>query len=157
MIAEIIVDVMSSEVDRVFDYLVPESFSHITIGYRVKVPFGNRQIEGYVVRLKETTDCPIDKLKAISAILDDYPLIKPELINLIHYMKDYLYLRLLDGIKLAVPSQVRTGVKDKIERIIILNDDKVQDFLVTLNKRNKNAPLVIQYLQSKGKENYTRF
>ena len=79
MIAEVIVDVMSSEVDRVFDYQVPDTFSKLTIGYRVKVPFGNRQIEGYVVKLKDATDCPIDKLKSITAILDDYPLIKPDL------------------------------------------------------------------------------
>ena len=34
MIAEIIVDVMSSEVDRVFDYLVPDFLLDITEGYR---------------------------------------------------------------------------------------------------------------------------
>ena len=155
MIAEVIVDVMSSEVDRVFDYLVPQDFSALSVGHRVKVPFGNRQIEGYVVALKDTTDCPKDKLKSIISVLDEKPLIKLEIIKLMHFMKNNLYLRLLDGIKLAVPSQVRTGVKDKIERIIVLNEDMVADFLGSLSKRNKNAPLVIEYLQSKGKENYT--
>ena len=65
MIAEVIVDVMSSEVDRVFDYEIPSSLSDITKGYRVGVPFGNRKIEGYVVNIKRSTDCPKDKLKSI--------------------------------------------------------------------------------------------
>ena len=55
LIAEVIVDVMSSEVDRVFDYEIPSSLSDITKGYRVGVPFGNRKIEGYVVNIKRST------------------------------------------------------------------------------------------------------
>ena len=90
MIAEIIVDVMSSEVDRVFDYDIPSSLKDLTSGYRVQVPFGNRKIEGYVVNIKDTTDCPKDKLKSVICKLDDFPLIKPELINLIHFMKEKL-------------------------------------------------------------------
>ena len=65
MIAEIIVDVLSSEVDKVFDYNIPSSFEHITVGFRVLVPFGNRKIEGYIVNIKDSTDCPPDKLKSI--------------------------------------------------------------------------------------------
>ena len=155
MIAEIIVDVMSSEVDRVFDYDIPSSLSDLSVGYRVLVPFGNRKIEGYVVNIKESTNCPPNKLKSIISLCDDFPLIKKELINLMFYMKEKLYLRLLDGIRLAVPSQVRGGVGDKVERVIYLNEEKVNDFIASLNKRQKNAPLVIEYLNTKGKENYT--
>lgn len=155
MIAEVIVDVMSSEVDRVFDYEVPSSLSDITVGYRVSVPFGNRKIEGYVVNLKDTTDCPKDKLKSIIAKLDDYPVIIPELISLMHYMKSTLYLRLIDGIRLAVPTQIRSNVKDKVARIIQLNYDKLDEFIAGLTGRQKVAPLVIQYLKEYPEQNYT--
>ena len=155
MIAEVIVDVMSSEVDRVFDYEVPSSLSDITVGYRVSVPFGNRKIEGYVVNLKDTTDCPKDKLKSIIAKLDDYPVIIPELIALMHYMKTTLYLRLIDGIRLAVPTQIRSNVKDKVARIIQLNYDKLDEFIAGLTGRQKVAPLVIQYLKEYPEQNYT--
>lgn len=155
MFAEIIVDVLSSEVDRVFDYNIPDVFSDIQVGERVLVPFGNRKIEGYIIAIKDTTDCPPNKIKDISSRLDGYPLIKPELINLIWYMKDKMYLRLLDGIRLAVPSQIRSNVKDKFERTIMLNDDNVENFLSTLSKRNKNAPLVIEYLRGVGKSTYS--
>ena len=155
MIAEVIVDVMSSEIDRVFDYNIPSSLAYVSIGYRVLVPFGNRRIEGYIVNIKDSTDCPLDKLKSIISVQDDFPVIKPELISLMHYMKSNLYLRLLDGIRLAVPTQVRGDVKDKIERLVTLDDTKVDEFLSTLTKRNKNAPLVIKLLQEKPQLNYT--
>lgn len=155
MIAEIIVDVMSSEVDRVFDYKIPSSLSDIDVGYRVLVPFGNRQIEGYVISIKEHSDLSEDKLKSIIKPLDDYPLILPELISLIKYMKDQLYLRLIDGIRLAVPSQVRSGVKDKTLRVLTLNDDKASEYLAGISKRQKNIPLIIEMLRDKGKCTYT--
>ncbi len=154
MIAEVIVDVLSSEVDRVFDYNIPESMDNVSIGTRILVPFGNRKIEGYILAIKDTTDCPPDKLKSIIEPLDCEPLIKAELIELTKYMKDRLYLRLLDGIRLAVPNQVKNG-KDKFERIISLNESTAAEYLSTLTKRNKIAPLVINYLREYGKADYT--
>lgn len=156
MIAEVIVDVMSSEVDRVFDYDIPSSFGSVGVGYRVLVPFGNRKIEGYIVGIKEKSDCPPDKLKSIVSILDDFPVIIPELIDLMHYMKETLYLRLLDGIRLAVPTQIRSNVKDKVERVISIDDSKVEEYVSTLSSRQKNPLLVLKYLQDTSKENYTK-
>lgn len=156
MIAEVIVDVMSSEVDRVFDYDIPSSLCDLTIGYRVLVPFGNRKIEGYVVGIKDSTDCPPDKLKSVISKLDNFPLIRQELINLMHYMKSSLYLRLIDGIRLAVPSQIRSNVKDKIERILVLNEDNAYGYLKNISKRQKNAPLAIKYLADNPEVSYTK-
>ena len=56
MIAEVIVDVAHSEIDRVFDY----SFTNenVKIGSRVEVPFGYGTKEGFVIDIKQTTDVP---------------------------------------------------------------------------------------------------
>lgn len=147
---------MSSEVDKVFDYEIPSSLADVGVGYRVKVPFGNRQIEGYIVGIKDSTDCPKDKLKSISTQIDKYPLIKPELISLMHYMKDKLYLRLIDGIRLAVPNQIRSNIKDKIERVLTLNDKIVSEYLAGLSKRQKNIPLAIEFMRGVPEANYTK-
>ena len=155
MIAEVIVDVLASEVDRVFDYNIPSSCADITVGYRVLVPFGGRKIEGYVISIKETTDCPPDKLKSIISLCDSKPLILPEIIELIKYMKEKLYLRLIDGIRLAVPSGVRSGVEFKVEKIVTLDNEKSTEYLSTISKRQKNIPLLIEYLKSVGKARYS--
>ena len=52
MIAGVVVDVLAKQVNRLFDYKVPEHLEKILkIGYRVKVLFGNRIVLGFVVSL----------------------------------------------------------------------------------------------------------
>lgn len=150
MIAEIIVDVQNSQVDKVFDYNIPSSFDFLKIGYRVVVPFGNRKIEGYIIGIKNSTDCPPDKLKSIISVCDGYPLILPEIVELIKFMKDKLYLRLIDGIRLAIPSQVKKS-DYKFVSFVTLNDENLEDYLKTLNKRNQNIPKIIECLRQNGK------
>lgn len=150
MIAEIIVDVQNSQVDKVFDYNIPSSFDFLKIGYRVVVPFGNRKIEGYIIGIKDSTDCPPDKLKSIISVCDEYPLILPEIVELIKFMKDKLYLRLIDGIRLAIPSQVKNS-DYKFVSYVTLNDENLEDYLKTLNKRNQNIPKIIECLRQNGK------
>lgn len=150
MIAEIIVDVQNSQVDKVFDYNIPSSFDFLKIGYRVVVPFGNRKIEGYIIGIKNSTDCPPDKLKSIISVCDEYPLILPEIVELIKFMKDKLYLRLIDGIRLAIPSQVKKS-DYKFVSFVTLNDENLEDYLKTLNKRNQNIPKIIECLRQNGK------
>ena len=52
MIASIIVDIANSEVDKIFDYTIPAELSSLTPGFRVLVPFGIRDIEGYIIGVK---------------------------------------------------------------------------------------------------------
>ena len=56
-IAKVIVDVAAYPVDRPFDYLVPDEWVDlIERGSRVKVPFGARNVLGFVVDIVGETD-----------------------------------------------------------------------------------------------------
>ena len=76
MIAQVIVDVVHSNVDRPFSYLIPEGMP-VEQGSRVSVPLGKRRVDGFVVSLLEEdqlpADVPLQKLRPIAAVLDDYP------------------------------------------------------------------------------------
>ena len=50
MIAQVIVDVVHSSVDRPFSYLIPEGMP-VEQGSRVSVPLGKRRVDGFVVAL----------------------------------------------------------------------------------------------------------
>ena len=52
--AEIIVDIAHSNVDKIFDYALPEGMK-VLPGCRVEVPFGSMRVEGFVLSLKEDT------------------------------------------------------------------------------------------------------
>lgn len=105
MIAEVIVDVANSNVDKVFDYLADDN---TVVGSRVIIPFGKRSIEGYVIGLKNTSDVPADKLKKIGDCIDDYPVLTNELIELGDFMCKTNHLRRIDCMRLFVPSQLRS-------------------------------------------------
>jgi primosomal protein N' (replication factor Y) (superfamily II helicase) len=89
MIAEVVVDVPAANTDRLYDYLIPEAFlGLISPGVRVIVPFGNRKLQGFVLSLKEETDFDIDKLKSIEDVMDLYPVLTNELLDLGKWLAD---------------------------------------------------------------------
>ena len=59
MIAEVIVDIAASETDKIFDYICDDN---TVVGSRVRAPFGGKTVAGFVMRLKESSSVPNDKL-----------------------------------------------------------------------------------------------
>jgi len=66
-VAKVIVDIPAREIDRPFDYLVPDSVPDVVVGSCVLVDFANRPAVGYVVALEPRSDRP--ELKPIEALL----------------------------------------------------------------------------------------
>lgn len=125
MIAEVIVDISNGEVDRVFDYNVPSALV-LKRGMRVSVPFGRRNIEGYVMKLKESSDLPADKLKSIYSSLDEYAVITEEMFSLMLFMREKYRLRIIDVLRLFIPSQMRGGrVRELKKQYVGLRDEFV--------------------------------
>lgn len=75
MIAEVIVDIASSETDKIYDYLCDDT---IVAGSRVRAPFGGKIVAGFVMRLKEKSDYPVEKLKRVYPTSDELPALNPE-------------------------------------------------------------------------------
>ena len=123
MIAEVIVDISNSEVDRVFDYIA-DGLPEIKEGFRVKVPFGKMCVEGYVVALKNNSSYPADKLKSIISAVDEYPVINGELMRLCRFMVKKYHLRMVDVLRLCLPSQMRTGkIKELTVKCAFVSDE----------------------------------
>ncbi len=115
---EIIVDIAHADVDRVFDYILPEALAHVGPGWRVRVPFGAGRVEGFVMAAKDTTQVPRGRLKAVEAALDDYPALLPEMVELALWMRETYHCRLIDGLRVMLPAEMRGGrVADKHERM----------------------------------------
>ena len=72
MYAKVIVGLNQPEMDKLFDYRIPEGMT-AEIGVRVIVPFGsrNKKAEGYVISLSEKTEVPADKIKELLEVLDE--------------------------------------------------------------------------------------
>lgn len=120
--AEVIVDIANSNVDKVFDYIVPEDIM-VSRGDRVVVPFSGRVLEGIVIDIKENTDCPEDKLKAILRKMDPEPLITEEQLKLAKYIKYEYRTTFAFALRFMFPAHMRgERVKAKTDRMVRLKD-----------------------------------
>ena len=56
MFASVIVDIKNKQVNRTFDYIIPDKFIDILkVGSRCIVPFGHIKRTGYIIDIKEET------------------------------------------------------------------------------------------------------
>lgn len=108
MIAQIIVDVSAYPVDRPFDYLVPVELEELVeVGCRVKVPFGPRNVLGFITALKNGTDISENKLKAINQLLDIEPVLTEEMLQLAKWMTINTICYEIDALQVMLPSALR--------------------------------------------------
>ena len=147
MYAEIIVDIASEQVDRVFTYQVPDTL-RIVPGMRVRVPFGPREKEGFVIRLKETADYDESKIKPILAALEDYPAVLPELMELAWEIRAKCHCPLCEALRLMLPAEMRGGrVKVKTEEYVrLLIPPERIDEAIESQKRAKSRQMLIRLL-----------
>lgn len=150
MIYEVIVDISNSEVDKVFDYLSPFP---VNIGDRVLVPFGKRQIEGYIIGEKEKSVGSYD-LKDIIMKLDDFTAITPEMLELTKFMSS-MNLRKVDCLRLFIPTSIRKGKVKILRRSYLTISDKIETLdqaLALLSKGAKAQITLVKRLFINGNE-----
>ena len=58
MVAQVIVDVVHTNVAKPFSYRIPEGMD-VTVGLRVRVPLGRRQVDGFVVDVIPESDADV--------------------------------------------------------------------------------------------------
>lgn len=91
--------------DRLFDYLATDA--KCSIGARVQVRFGQRQLIGLIVEISEQSDYPLEKLKPIERLLDETPLVNEELLRLGTWAANYYQYPLGDALLHLVPNLAR--------------------------------------------------
>lgn len=104
MYAKVVVDVKASNVDVMFTYHIPEELEdYVFIGSRVFVPFGVRNIMGYVLEI--TGECDYDgTVKDLIDVLDFSKEITPEQIELAVSISKKTRCLLTQAIDLMYPS-----------------------------------------------------
>ena len=123
MQAKIIVELPSKKVDKEFIYNIP-LYLDIKIGSIVKVPFGNRLIEGFVLDIgifpTEYT------LKEIDSIVNR-DVLNTELIELGKYISKITISSLSSAYQSMLPKGIKASIKNKVstskKRYMVLNQD----------------------------------
>lgn len=143
MVAEVIVDIAHSEVDKIFDYSCDESVKE---GCRVKVPFGKTFVTGFVVKIKEQSDCP-SRLKEVAEVYDGIPAINGECLLLAREISERYRVPMALSLRLFLPSEMRTGkVKELFKRVAEIKEDNA-----TFSKTAKAQAAAYEYVKINGR------
>lgn len=152
MFADVIVDIASSEVDKIFEY----SFSDdkIVAGSRVVVPFGTKKIFGIVINVKQISEYPPEKIKPIIRLLEDVPALTNEALLLMDYIRKKYYISTALALRLFLPSEMRLGkVKELLVTYaeLVLNDNDVKNVILSLRSTAKQQIRALNYLKENKK------
>ena len=119
--AEVIINSDAIEIDRPFTYKVKdEDNEKIQVGHRVLVSFGNgnRLIEGFVIGLKCEGVENIKRIKKISKIVDEEPILSRDDLKLIDFLREQYSCKYIDAIRTIIPVGLMRGLKNK-QKIVI--------------------------------------
>lgn len=121
--------------DRKYTYAVPENLkAQICVGCRVLVPFGNGSIvkEGFVLEINPQNNYAKSiEFKEIKSVLEPYPLLKEDNIQLLEWMKRQYICTYSDVIKCMLPPGISVKA---IKNVKLLSYDKN----ITYKKSNMN-------------------
>ena len=106
MFAEVIVDIASGETDKIYDYLCDET---TLAGSRVRAPFGGKIVTGFVMKVKNHSDYPKEKLKKILPSSDELPALNPECLELAEKITQRYRVPKALTLRLFLPSEMCNG------------------------------------------------
>ena len=152
MIAEIILNSNANELNRNFDYEIPEEMNNkIKIGSRVLIPFGQRKTleEGFVVNIKETSEY---KTKQIVS-LEDNNFIDDKKIKLAKWITKRYFCNLSDSIKLMLPPGTKTKnienrIKEKTDQFVYIKktEEEIENEIEEKKVKSEKQIRILKFL-----------
>ncbi|MBO7353285.1 MAG: primosomal protein N', partial [Lachnospiraceae bacterium] len=105
MYADVIVNISSENVDKPYQYLVPDTLADkVRPGCPVVIPFGSRTINGYVIDLSEKPQIDPSRIKPITGIAAKINPVDGRMISLAWWIKDRFGGTMNQALKTVIPS-----------------------------------------------------
>ncbi len=160
MYADVIVDITSEKLDKVFQYQVPAKLEGtLTVGSEVKVPFGNgnRLISGYVVSFSEKTDYDPSKIKPIAGVVKDSMAIESRLVALAAWMKEHYGGTMIQALRTVLPIKKKTRVRETRHVRLLLPENGAREKLEEYRRKHQSARArVLERLLDEPVQAYSR-
>lgn len=144
VVAEVALD---SALEEPLDYSIPEALLDAKIGMRVEVPLRGRSAKGVIVSLKEKS--LFAKLKPITRLLNEEPLISKELFELAHWISKYYVVPVSKVLKSLLPPALRDEKgKHKTQSFIkpLISQNEMRDLCENLRTKSPSQARVLDLL-----------
>ena len=146
MVAEVIIDIKSRQVNKSFDYHIPAYLEDILqVGFRVSVPFGNTIRMGYIINIKEESNYN-KKIKDIIDTIDVTNIFSDEFIELGKYIAENYFTFYAKAFDSMIPSALKVKYQ-KVAKIIDNNND-----IAELKEIFKRKEIIIDNLPDEKKK-----
>ncbi len=116
------VAIEDSAVEGMFDYLVPEKLWPVQKGQLLEVPFGRGNNSQRAVCLESNIERQFQKikLKSITAIVEEKPILDDHLIELAQWISSYYICPIGQVLSAMVPSAVKKGIGMQTQKFVYL-------------------------------------
>lgn len=153
MIASVLIEYSVKSLDKNFDYLVPDSLvNEIKVGQKVLVPFGVKEVEGFVMGFKKEKEDDLEYKYIIDIVEKDFCL-NEELIKLGKYVKEITLSTLISAYQSMFPKALKasnkTNIGLKTKSLVYLNNEVDVDKFIESNKRKKRQVEIVKLLREK--------
>lgn len=108
-IANVYVNIPVKSICKAYSYLIPGGMEFLCAGWRVVVPFGGRNVEGFIVEVAERYD--VTSLKPILSLVDDEPWFNDKMMELAYWMSDYYLCSAAETMRLFMPGKSGSKIK----------------------------------------------
>ena len=140
--ADVIVDITSEKLDRVFQYRIPEEMQgSLEPGMVVEIPFGsgNRRIKGYVTGVSCHTDYDPAKVKSIERIITDSSDEESRLIGLAAWIRNRYGSTMIQALKTVLPVKKKVRGREKRTVYLELSREAAREKLAVFQKKHQTA------------------
>ncbi len=141
MLADILVEVVAKTTDKTFTYHIPDGMNAL-VGMRALVPFGKRNIEGFIVRIYDEIELDYE-VKDIIKLVDDKPVLNEEMLEL----GKYISKKTLSPLTLSYQTMLPRGLKAKEKTNI---NKKIVKYLKVLKEgefKSEKQKMVFDYVK----------
>ena len=140
MYANVIVDISHEQLDKIFQYRVPDALlSEIDAGVMVNIPFGkgNRIITGYVIELTEKAEFDADRIKSIESVVPNRTKAVFRMIKLAEWLKRHYGGTMNQALKTVIP--VKEKIRQREKKRVVLKVSSEEAALYAAEAAKKNA------------------
>ncbi|NUM35938.1 MAG: primosomal protein N' [Candidatus Brocadiae bacterium] len=131
-----------------YDYWIPpELASRISVGMRVRVPFGRRMITGFCVGMAEQSHVPADKIKEISDLIDNKPVVDDRMIAFARWWAAYYQCSLGEALDASVPSETKESHTSGNYMISLASPETVEESIAQLQEKYPLQARVLRFLK----------